>query len=150
MYVFTENFGIMQLKQVQTWVFPGGPVVKTLLSSAGDAGSIPGQGAKSHMPCSQKAKTYNKYNIVTNSTKTFKMFHIKKKKTKNKTQHRHPVQKIQKISYYMQYTHLCKGVFLKLLLFIVHHCINDIRFNYCNFVSNNASSAAYFSSSKLS
>ena len=50
----------------------------------------------------------------------------------------------------MQYTHLCKGVFLKLLLFIVHHCINDIRFNYCNFVSNNASSAAYFSSSKLS
>ena len=26
--------------------FPGGPVVKTLLFSAGDTGSIPGQGAK--------------------------------------------------------------------------------------------------------
>ena len=50
----------------------------------------------------------------------------------------------------MQYTHLCKGVLLKLLLFIMHHCSNDIRFNYCNFISNNASSAVYFPSSKLS
>ena len=28
------------------WDFPGGPVVKTLPSNAGDTGSTPGQGAK--------------------------------------------------------------------------------------------------------
>ena len=28
------------------WDFPGGPVVNTSSSNAGDAGSIPGQGAK--------------------------------------------------------------------------------------------------------
>ena len=31
--------------------FPGSPVVKTLLSQAGGAGSIPGSGAKNHKPC---------------------------------------------------------------------------------------------------
>ena len=29
-----------------SWDFPGGPVVKNLPSSAGDVGSIPGQGTK--------------------------------------------------------------------------------------------------------
>ena len=30
--------------------FPGGSVVKNLPASAGDLGSTPGQGARSHMP----------------------------------------------------------------------------------------------------
>ena len=34
------------LKIEDYWDFPGGPVVKTLLSSAGGVGSIPSQGAK--------------------------------------------------------------------------------------------------------
>ena len=36
--------------------FPGGPVVKTLPSNAGGAGSIPGQEAESHILCGQKTK----------------------------------------------------------------------------------------------
>ena len=50
------------------WVFPGGPVVKTLPSNAGDRGSIPCWGTKiSHgsMPKNQniKQKQYcNKFN----------------------------------------------------------------------------------------
>ena len=42
------------------WDFPGGPVVRTLPSSAGGAGSIPGQGAKiphALWPKNQKHKT---------------------------------------------------------------------------------------------
>ena len=52
---------------------------KTLPSNAGAMGSIPGQGAK--MPFRQKKKTntQNRSNIVTNSIKTLKMVHIKKK-----------------------------------------------------------------------
>ena len=37
-----------------------------------------------HMPCGQKAKTYDRSNTVTNSTKTLKMVHIKKKFLKKK------------------------------------------------------------------
>ena len=37
--------------------FPGGPVVKTLPSSAGGAGSIPGGGAK--IPHASQPKTHN-------------------------------------------------------------------------------------------
>ena len=33
----------------ETWDFPGGPVVDSLLTNAGDMGSIPGPG-RSHMP----------------------------------------------------------------------------------------------------
>ena len=40
--------------------FPGGPVVKTSSSNAEVAGSIPGQGLRSHMPRSQNAKTKQK------------------------------------------------------------------------------------------
>ena len=36
--------------------FPGGPVGKILPSNAGYAGSIPGWGAKIHMPLGQKTK----------------------------------------------------------------------------------------------
>ena len=38
---------------------------------------------KSHMPRSQKTKTSNRSNTVTNSIKTLKMVHIQKKKKKN-------------------------------------------------------------------
>ena len=34
----------------------------------------------SHMPCGRKTKTWNRNNILTNSIKTLKMVHIKKKK----------------------------------------------------------------------
>jgi len=37
---------------------------------------------RSHMPHGQKTKTYNRSNIVTNSVKTLKMVHIKKKSFK--------------------------------------------------------------------
>ena len=40
-----EQIGV-HVKNVMSWDFPGGPVVKNLPSSAGDAGSIPGWGTK--------------------------------------------------------------------------------------------------------
>ena len=36
-------------KKTEARGFPGGPVVKTMPSSAGDTGSIPGQGVRTHM-----------------------------------------------------------------------------------------------------
>ena len=39
------------------WDIPGGPVVKTLLPSAGGAGSIPGQGTKNPHAWQPKTKT---------------------------------------------------------------------------------------------
>ena len=49
--------------------FPGGPGVKTLPSNAGDAGSIPGQGAK--IPhCFVDKKPKGRSNVVTNPIKT--------------------------------------------------------------------------------
>ena len=44
--------------------FPGDPAVGTLPSNAEGVGLIPGQRAK--MPLSQKTKTYNRSNVVTN------------------------------------------------------------------------------------
>ena len=65
------------------WDFPGGPVVNTSSSNAGDAGSIPGQGAKiPHAFRPQKPK-HIRSNIVTNSIKTLKMVHLKKIFKKN-------------------------------------------------------------------
>ena len=70
--------------------------VKTLPSNAGDAGSIPGWGAKIlyvSQPEKQNIKN-NRTNTVTNSIKTFKMWtlvHIQKKKKKS------PKKMIQKI-----------------------------------------------------
>ena len=59
---------------------PGGPVVRTSLSSAAVAGSIHSQGAKTPTCLrAKKPKPYNKSNIVTNPIKTVKMVHIKKK-----------------------------------------------------------------------
>ena len=40
--------------RISGWDFPGGPVVRLCSFSAGGAGSIPGQGARSHMLCGQK------------------------------------------------------------------------------------------------
>ena len=57
------------------------PVVKTLPSNAGGAGLIPGQGARipyAWQPKNQKRK--NRSNIVTDSIKTVKAVHFKKKK----------------------------------------------------------------------
>ena len=61
--------------------FPGGLVVKISPSNAGGAGSTPSRGgAKIHMLFGQKTITRSRSSIVTNSMKTLKMVHIKKKK----------------------------------------------------------------------
>ena len=57
--------------------FPDGPGVQTLPSDTGSVNSIPGWGAKI---CGQKTQNINyRSNIVTNSKKTLKTVHIKKK-----------------------------------------------------------------------
>ena len=62
--------------------FPGGPVVKTSPSNAGGAGLISSQGAKiSHALQPKNQNVNNRSNGVTNSIKTLKTIHIKKKKT---------------------------------------------------------------------
>ena len=76
-----------------SWDFPGSLMIKTLPSSAGGAGLIPGQESRSHMPHDQK-KTKQPFkkkkrkektsNIVTNLTKTLKTVHTKKTLQKNK------------------------------------------------------------------
>ena len=53
-------------------------MVKTSLSSAGDAGSIPGLGAKIPHALQPKNQNIKQSNFVTNSIKTLKMVHIKK------------------------------------------------------------------------
>lgn len=59
--------------------FPGGPVVMNPPSNVGDAGLIPGQGAKTpHASWPKKQNTNNRSNIVTNAVKTLQMVHIKK------------------------------------------------------------------------
>ena len=66
--------------------FPGGPVVKTSPSRAGEQWVDPPLGKlRSHMPGGQKHKTENRSNIVTNSVKTLKMSHIRKKILKKET-----------------------------------------------------------------
>ena len=70
--------------------FPGSLVIKTLPSKARSIGSVPGWGAKiphASWPKNQKKKkqkTQNRNSIVTNSIKTLKMVHSKKKKNHNK------------------------------------------------------------------
>ena len=66
--------------------FLGDLVVKTLPSSAGVAGLIPGQGAKispAFWPKKKKPKIHRN-NVVTNSIKTVKMAHFQKKYLKMK------------------------------------------------------------------
>ena len=66
------------------WDFPGHPVVEISPSSSGSVGSIPGQEAKiSHASQLKNPKTSNRSKIVTNSMKTLKMVHIKKKRKKS-------------------------------------------------------------------
>ena len=68
-------------------VFPGGLMVKTLPSNAGDVQSLVGE-LRSHKPHGQrpKHKTEARSSIVTHSRKTLKTFHIKKNlKKKNPT-----------------------------------------------------------------
>ena len=60
--------------------FPGGLVVKTLPSNAGNKGSIPGWGAMSPHVLWPKSKKH-KIETITNSIKTLKMVHLKKKKS---------------------------------------------------------------------
>ena len=53
----------MRLKIYIIQELPGGPVAKTPRSNAGDLGSIPGQGTRSHMlqlsPSAAKKKIHN-------------------------------------------------------------------------------------------
>ena len=66
--------GLTGCLKLQRWVFPGGPVVKTLPSNAGGVSLTPGLD-----PCaSREKKNKEQKQIVTNSTKTLKMVHIKK------------------------------------------------------------------------
>ena len=57
-------------------------MVGTSPSNAGGVGSVPGQGAD--IPHASGPKTQNICNIVTNSIKTLKIVHVKKKKIKKK------------------------------------------------------------------
>jgi len=65
------------------WDFPDNPVVKTLLSSAGGAGSIPGGQVKIlHASWPNNQNINNRSNIVINSIKTLKNSPHKKKSLK--------------------------------------------------------------------
>ena len=73
--------------------FPGGPVVKSSPSNAGGVDLVPGLAAKSpHAWWSKKTK-HETSNIVTNSIKTLKIGHIKKKKFKTNVVQDSPTQK---------------------------------------------------------
>ena len=54
------------------WDFPGGPVVKTLPSNAGDVGLIPGLRAKILHASWPKSQNIKQKQNVTNSIKTLK------------------------------------------------------------------------------
>ena len=75
-----DGKGSLLKKKKKCQDFHGGPVVKTSLSNAGTEGSTPGQRAK--LPHDLQPKNQNvKGNILTNSIKTLKIVHIKKKKS---------------------------------------------------------------------
>ena len=66
---------------LNTWDFPGSPVIKTLPSNAGKSGSKLDQGAKIPHASWSKNQNIKQKNIVTKPIKTSKnMVHIKKKK----------------------------------------------------------------------
>jgi len=56
-------------------------VVKTSPSNVGGADSVPGRGAKIPHAWGPKTQNLKHSTIITNSVKTLKMVHIKKKKT---------------------------------------------------------------------
>ena len=68
------------------WDFPGGPVVKTLPSNAGGAGSIPGRGTKIPHASQPKNQSIKQKQYCNKFNKDFKkiMVHIKKKILKKK------------------------------------------------------------------
>ena len=63
--------------------FPGGPVVKASPPSAGHVVQSLVRQLRSHMPPGQKPKQKTN-DIVTNSMKTLKVIHIKKKNLKKR------------------------------------------------------------------
>ena len=65
-------------------VFPGGPVASDPPSSVGGVGSVPDQGPKIPHDSRPKNQNKNRSNVVTNSIKTSKLVHIKKKILKKK------------------------------------------------------------------
>ena len=75
------NLRTASVKEKQ-WDFPGGPVVKTSLFTAAAVGSSLIGKLRSHILHGKKKKKKTEYrsNIVTNSIKTLKMVHVKKKK----------------------------------------------------------------------
>ena len=50
-----HDFFVSKMRGV--WDFPGGPVLKAFPSNAEGASSVPGQGAKVHMPPGKNPKT---------------------------------------------------------------------------------------------
>ena len=62
---FPTTFTLGFASRLPSWGFPRGPGVKTLLFSAGGAGSIPVGKLRSHMP--QDQKTRHNTEVVTNS-----------------------------------------------------------------------------------
>ena len=61
---------------------PGGPVVKTSPSRAEGVGSVPGWGAKiAYASVAKKTKHETEAILLTNSIKTLKVVHIKRKKS---------------------------------------------------------------------
>ena len=71
------------LKNIPHTDFSGSPVVKTVLSNAGSAGSIPGQGPRSHMPHSQKTKSMKQKQYCDKFNKDFKKWPTSKTLLKN-------------------------------------------------------------------
>ena len=71
--------------------FPGSPVIKTS-SNAGGTDSVTGQGAKIPHSLHPKCKILNRSHIITNSIKTLKKVHIKKKQINKK-------KKLQEVSF---------------------------------------------------
>ena len=61
------------------WGFPGGPVVKTLPSNAGGAGSNPHQGTKIPHALWTKKQNIKQKQYCNKFNKDLKMVHIKKK-----------------------------------------------------------------------
>ena len=66
-----------RLKKGKDWNFPGGLVVKTVLPVHRVQAQPLVRELRSHMPCSQKNKTWNRSNIVTSSVKTLKWSTLK-------------------------------------------------------------------------
>ena len=67
------------IKTKAHWDFPGGPVVKTLPSSAGVVGLIPGQGAKMPHASWPKRPKHKTEPILQQIQYRLKMAHMKKK-----------------------------------------------------------------------